>query len=149
MFKTIITLAVIALVSNTDAAKLTMKNGASIKNKVTAKHSLHNDRRLAQLKSKAHHKAMLKNKNKQEEDDDLPESITLEEADEMIKMVDWDASGDVEVHELEKACVVFKFDKEECEFIVSTVEYCDADESNSVDAAELQSCVNAILAEDE
>ena len=107
MFKTIFTLAVIALVSNTDAVKITHKSSAVIKSRVNI------NGKLAQLKSRA----MLKNKLKQEvveegeededesegedySDDELPTSISLKEAEYLISMVDIDGSGDVVVEEL-------------------------------------------------
>jgi hypothetical protein len=138
MFKTIFTLAVIALVSNTDAAKLTHKSSAVIKTRVNY------NSKLAQVKSKAKafNKAMQAQDQEQDHEldhehdgehhhehdgehhhehdgehhhehdgehehdheHDLPESITLEEAEDMLAMADFDESGDVVLGELKKAC---------------------------------------------
>ena len=122
MFKQILSVAVIALVSTSEAARL------------------HRNRNIF-----AQSKNLNKIATKARAAQDFPDAITLKEAEWMVEQVDANGDHEVTLDELKPMCGEWELSKSECNDLVEMAKHCDTDKSESVSAPELMACVNEAL----
>ena len=114
MFKQVLSLAVIALVSTSEAARLNRHRNI-----------------FAQTKN------LNKIATKARDAQDFPDSISLEEAQWMIEQVDANGDKVVTAAELSPMCKEWELNAGECDELLEMHEHCDADKGGSVSAKEL------------